>query len=44
MFELTRREQALVAGLVSIFLLGLGAMQWRAAGTLQKPLPVPSAR
>jgi hypothetical protein len=29
MFELTRREQLLVAGFVFILLLGLGVQHWR---------------
>jgi len=29
MFELTRREQTLVAGLVFILVLGLGVRHWR---------------
>ena len=38
MFELTRREQALVVGVVLVFLLGLGVMHWRN----DSPPPVPA--
>jgi hypothetical protein len=29
MFELTRREQALLAGIMAAFLVGLGVKHWR---------------
>jgi hypothetical protein len=35
MFELTRSEQALVAGFVFIFLLGFGVKQWRESASLR---------
>ncbi len=35
MFELTRSEQALVAGFVFIFLLGFGVKQWRESAPLR---------
>ena len=40
MFELTRNEQALVAGFLLIFLLGLGVGHWRESA----PLPAVPAR
>jgi len=44
MFELTRREQALVAGLVVVFLLGLGTMQWRNTAAAREAVPAVSDR
>jgi hypothetical protein len=44
MFELTRREQALVVGLVVVFLLGLGTMQWRNASAARESVPAVSDR
>ena len=38
MFELTRREQLLVAGFVFILLLGLGAQHWRQTRPLETSL------
>ncbi len=35
MFELTRGEQALVAGFVFIFLLGFGVKQWRESAPIR---------
>jgi len=42
MFELTRREKALIAGFVCIFLLGFGVKQWRDAAAFDaRPAQVP---
>jgi hypothetical protein len=42
MFELTRREKALIAGFLFIFLLGFGVRQWRDAAAFQpQPAQVP---
>lgn len=38
MFELTRREQLLVACVLGILLLGLGVRHWREAAALEAPL------
>lgn len=38
MFELTRREQLLVAGFVFILLLGLGVQHWRQTRPLEASL------
>jgi hypothetical protein len=38
MFELTRREQLLVAGFVFILLLGLGVQHWRQTRPLEVSL------
>jgi len=39
MFELTRREQWLVAGFVFILVLGLGVQHWRQTHPLQSAPP-----
>ncbi len=39
MFDLTRREQALLAGVIAVFLLGLGTMHWRSVSAPQPPAP-----
>ncbi|MFZ4774019.1 MAG: hypothetical protein ACOYM3_01560 [Terrimicrobiaceae bacterium] len=42
MFDLTRREKALIAGFTFIFLLGFGVRQWRDASAFDsKPAQVP---
>lgn len=38
MFELTRQEQALVAAVLFLFLLGLGVQHWRQRGS-DGPIP-----
>lgn len=40
MFDLTRREQAVVAGFLVLLVLGLGVKQWRETRGFQ---PVPAA-
>ncbi|MFZ4599570.1 MAG: hypothetical protein ACOYNN_13080 [Terrimicrobiaceae bacterium] len=44
MFELTRREQVIVAGFVLIFMLGLGTMHWRDSVAAKTPVPAAAKR
>lgn len=44
MFELTRREQMLVAGFILIFLLGLGIKHWREMRDFQSLPATPAIR
>ena len=44
MFELTRREQVIVAGFVLIFMLGLGTMHWRNSFAAKASAPAAAKR